>query len=47
MAYKKKCPECGEWSYSASSKIWKCTTCGAKIDEEKAVPAAGKVAERG
>jgi len=31
--YRKKCNECGEYTYSASRKIWKCSTCGEKIDE--------------
>ena len=31
--YKKKCPKCGEYTYSASKEIWKCQTCGEHIDE--------------
>lgn len=36
---KKKCPECGEYTYSPSREIWKCVVCGAKIDEVEAVSA--------
>ena len=36
---KKKCPKCGEYTYSASREIWKCIVCGAKLDEVEAVPA--------
>ena len=36
--FNKKCEHCGEWTYSASSNIWKCITCGKKIDDEKAWP---------
>ena len=31
--YKKKCPKCGEYTYSANKEIWKCQTCGNHIDE--------------
>ena len=31
--YKKKCPKCGEYTYSANEEIWKCQTCGNHIDE--------------
>jgi len=34
--YKKECLKCGEYTYSASRKIWKCQTCGNHIDEVKA-----------
>ena len=42
--YKKKCPECGEYTYSASREIWECATCGEKLDEIKAI-GAGKEAK--
>ena len=38
MIYKKKCLECGEWTYSDKKEIWQCSTCGAKIDNEEAIP---------
>lgn len=31
MAYKKKCPKCGEYTYSASREIWKYIVCGQKL----------------
>jgi ribosomal protein L37E len=32
--YKKKCPECGQYSYSASKKgIWRCSVCGEDISD--------------
>jgi len=31
--YKKKCPECGSFTYDESKKIWICGTCGEHIDE--------------
>ena len=35
--YKKKCPECDKYSYSASKVgFWECAYCGNKIDEVKA-----------
>ncbi|MFW5988177.1 MAG: hypothetical protein ACOCQA_01920 [bacterium] len=37
MAYRKKCPECGEYSYSANRKgMWRCPYCGADISDVKA-----------
>lgn len=39
---KKKCPECGEYTYSASRQIWQCIVCGAKIDDVKARSAGEK-----
>ena len=40
LAFKKECPECGEYSYSASEiGMWRCAACGADISEEPAEPA--------
>ena len=34
--YKKKCPECDQYSYSASKKgIWRCSVCGEDISKVK------------
>ena len=34
--YKKKCPECGQYSHSASKKgIWRCSVCGEDISNVK------------
>ena len=35
--YKKKCPECDQYSYSASKKgIWRCAYCGTDLTKIKA-----------
>ena len=34
--YKKKCPECGSFTYDESKNIWKCSVCGEHIDEVEA-----------
>jgi len=34
--YKKKCPECDQYSYSASKEgIWRCSVCGEDISNVK------------
>jgi ribosomal protein L37AE/L43A len=34
--YKKKCPECGQYSYSVSKEgIWRCSFCGEDISKAK------------
>ena len=43
--YKKKCPKCGEYTYSASKEIWKCQTCGNHIDEVGLEKLNGKIEE--
>jgi ribosomal protein L37AE/L43A len=40
MAYRKKCRECGEYSYSASQgNLWRCPICKADITDIEAKPA--------
>ena len=32
--YKKKCPKCGNYTFSATKKgIWRCSICGADISD--------------
>ena len=45
MAYRKKCKECGEYTYSASFTICRCATCGADIVNVKPEPAGAQKEE--
>ena len=40
MMFKKKCPDCGSYSYSETGHcMWRCPTCKADIAHIKAEPA--------
>ena len=43
FVYIKECPKCGEYTYSASKKIWKCQTCGNHIDEVEVEKLNGEI----
>jgi ribosomal protein L37AE/L43A len=41
--YRKKCPECGEYSYSSSiGNLWRCATCKSDIVNVKPELAGAK-----
>lgn len=39
---KKKCPECGAYTYSTNREMEKCGECGVDISKIEAVPAGKK-----
>lgn len=44
--YKKECPNCGEYTYSADHRIWVCCECGEIIKDIEVEPSKDEPIEK-